>query len=143
VSLIDLKLSRSTNSAATGVWFATRAREHLLDAIEDQGAVGQPGQRVVCREERELLLAPRELSSVLRSISKDSHIRTRLLPDLAGDLCTLARHPAGDGDGRDRADAGKALLDHGVRPIARLASAQQHRADDVLSAGIQCLPETV
>ncbi len=40
---------------------ATRAREHLLDTIQDQCAVRQPGQRVVCRQERELLLAPREL----------------------------------------------------------------------------------
>ena len=35
---------------------ATRAREHLLDAIQDQCAVGEPGQRIVCRQERELLI---------------------------------------------------------------------------------------
>ncbi len=40
---------------------ATRAGEHLLDAVEDQRAVRQAGQRVVGGQERELLLAPREL----------------------------------------------------------------------------------
>ena len=49
------------NSAATGVWLRARAREHLLDAVEDQRPVRQPGQRVVGRQERELLLAAREL----------------------------------------------------------------------------------
>ena len=56
-----LKLSRSTNSAATGVLAASRAREHLLDAIQDQRPVRQAGQRVVGRQERKLLLASREL----------------------------------------------------------------------------------
>ena len=40
---------------------ARAAREHLLDAIEDQRPVRQAGQRVVRRQERELLLASREL----------------------------------------------------------------------------------
>ena len=40
---------------------ATRAREHLLDAVQDQRAVREAGQRVVGRQERKLLLAPREL----------------------------------------------------------------------------------
>ena len=40
---------------------AARAREHLLDAVEDQRPVREPGQRIVGRQERELLLAPREL----------------------------------------------------------------------------------
>ena len=40
---------------------AARAHQHLLDAVEDQRAVGQPGQGVVGRQERELLLAAGEL----------------------------------------------------------------------------------
>ena len=61
VSLMLLKLSRSMNSAATGVCVAARAAEHLLAAVEDQRAVGQAGERVVGGHERELLLAAREL----------------------------------------------------------------------------------
>ena len=56
-----LKLSRSMNSAATGRLVAARAHQHLLDAVEDQRPVRQPGQRVVGRHERELLLAAGEL----------------------------------------------------------------------------------
>jgi hypothetical protein len=37
---------------------AARAREHLLDAIEDQRPVRQSSQRVVGGQERKLLLAP-------------------------------------------------------------------------------------
>ncbi len=40
---------------------ATRSRERLLDAIDDQRAVGQAGERVVRGEKRELLLAACEL----------------------------------------------------------------------------------
>src|ERR1039458_4034175 len=40
---------------------ATRAREHLLDTVQDQRPIREPCQRVVCRQERKLLLAPREL----------------------------------------------------------------------------------
>ena len=40
---------------------ATRARQHLLDAVEDQRAVGQARQRVVGGQERELVLAASEL----------------------------------------------------------------------------------
>ena len=40
---------------------AARAREHLLDAIQDQRPVREPGQRVVGRQEGKLLLAAREL----------------------------------------------------------------------------------
>ena len=40
---------------------ADGACEHLLDAIEYQRAVGQAGQGVVRSQERQLLLAPREL----------------------------------------------------------------------------------
>ena len=49
------------NSAATGVLLAAGAEQHLLDAVEDQRAVGQPGERVVGGEERELALARGEL----------------------------------------------------------------------------------
>ncbi len=61
VSLMPLKLSRSMNSAATGVWLAARAHQHLLDAVEDQGAVGQARERVVGGEEHQLVLAAGEL----------------------------------------------------------------------------------
>ena len=40
---------------------AARAGEHLLDAVQDQCAVGEPGQRVVRRQEGKLLLTPLEL----------------------------------------------------------------------------------
>ncbi len=40
---------------------ASRTREHLLYTIQDEGPVRQPGQRVVGRKERKLLLAPLEI----------------------------------------------------------------------------------
>ena len=61
VSLMSLKLSMSMKSAAAGVWLRRERDEHLLDPIQDQGAVRQSGQRVVGGEEGELVLAPRQL----------------------------------------------------------------------------------
>jgi hypothetical protein len=40
---------------------ARGAREHLLDPVEDQRAIGKTGERVVCRQERQLLLPAGEL----------------------------------------------------------------------------------
>jgi hypothetical protein len=40
---------------------ATRAQHQLLDAIEDQRPIRQPGERVVGRQKRELALAALEL----------------------------------------------------------------------------------
>ena len=61
VSLTSLKLSRSMKSAADRCCCAPRAGQHLLGAVEDQGPVGQPGERVVGGQEGELLLAAGEL----------------------------------------------------------------------------------
>ena len=66
---------------------ARRAREHLLDAVEDQRPVRQSRQRVVRRQERELLLAARELLvGSLALGSKHSHTRRRLNSRLS---CTM------------------------------------------------------
>ena len=61
MSLTVLKLSMSTNRAATCPLAARAAREHLLHAVEDQRPVRQARERVVGRQEPELLLAAREL----------------------------------------------------------------------------------
>ena len=61
VSLIALEVVEVDEQRGDGRLAARRAREHLLDAVEDQRAVRQAGERVVRGEERELLLAAREL----------------------------------------------------------------------------------
>ena len=58
----------------------------------------------------------------------------RLLAEVARDLRALAGHPAGDGDGRDRADALEALLDDRVERLPRLGRAPHHVAHDVVAA---------
>ena len=57
-SLTALKPSRSRNSSATMVALALRLRQGLLQAVAEQDAVGQPGERVVVRQPLELRLGP-------------------------------------------------------------------------------------
>ena len=55
---MSLKLSRSMSRAATGRAAAARSHEHLLDAVDDESLVGEPGQCVVGRDEGELGIRP-------------------------------------------------------------------------------------
>ena len=56
VSLIDLKSSRSTNSTPTCASARAPRVERVLDAVVEERAVGQPGERVVERAVAQLLL---------------------------------------------------------------------------------------
>ncbi len=58
---MDLKLSRSTNSAATGVWLRRERTSICSTRSRISVRFGQPGQRIVGRKEGELLLAAGEL----------------------------------------------------------------------------------
>ena len=91
---MHLKLSRSMNSAATGVWLRARAREHLLDAVQDQRPVRQAGQSVVCGKERKLLLAPLEL--FIRALALDlkalAHPQEAELEAQLQDVQSLGEH---------------------------------------------------
>ena len=95
VSLMSLKLSRSTNSAATGVWLRRERASICSTRSRISVRFGRPVERVVGGQERELLLAPRELfvGALALGLEALAHPQQAELEAQLQDVQGLARAP--------------------------------------------------
>jgi hypothetical protein len=110
-----------------------RAEVELFDTLPDDlaGRVA-PAQAPLCDLVQRRCALRGELAEYL----------PRLPPDLTRDLGALARHPAGDRDGRDGADARESLLYRRIQLAVRRARAHEHRLDHVCRARVERVPES-